>query len=51
VKDFKVEGESILEKVSHASFARFSGVSGLNTDMLGWWEVVAQYRRHRISIY
>jgi len=36
VKNFQAEGESILEKISHASFPRFSGVSGLNIEMLGW---------------
>ena len=36
MKNFKAEGEPILEKISHASFPRFSGVSGLDMEMLGW---------------
>jgi hypothetical protein len=35
VKNFKAEGESILENIFRASFARFSGVSGLNIQMFG----------------
>ena len=35
MKNFKAEGESMLEKIFRASFTRFSGVSGLNIQMFG----------------